>query len=270
MKKKSFMLRIFVCTVVLCIFGLLFSIITSMVGNPISASIATKKISAYVEETYPEENFTIPKARYNFKDGSYGSFVQSQSSEDTKFGVSVREGNIEDSYVYEVANKFTTYRRLEDALDDAVEVMVAKGFPYETRLVSASMKESEKDAAQVLTLDMPFDLHNIPLPIELTVWTSSEIINYDIIAQRMLELKALMEQQDIAIDRYSLTLEHLYHEENGELIPEIFDSMGVHEFPAEQLVDSPDLPRILEEYEKDRELEGNKEKEAEIQSITSP
>ncbi|BCJ93827.1 hypothetical protein acsn021_13960 [Anaerocolumna cellulosilytica] len=261
MKKKNIFLRILAAATGLMIIFLLLMILNSMVGNPISAYIATNKIRTYITEAYPAENLIIDKASYNFKDNSYGCVVHSSTSEDTIFFVSVRYGKINDDYPYEVANKYTTLRRLEDALDKEVEAIIKDGFPYQMRLFGAKIIE---DDVQNLTLDMPYNIKELPGSIEVIVWTCAEKPSYDIMAQRMLELKNLMEHYDIPVERYSLSLEYPYHEEDGQLIPDMFDSLTVNEFPAEQLIDSSDLPRLLEEYAVKKETEGEKVKEAEI------
>ena len=261
MKKKSLFLRILAAGTGLVIILLLFSVLNGTVGNPISAYLATNKIRTYVADTYAEDNLIVDQATYNFKDSSYGSLVHSPTSEDTIFRVSMRKGRIEDDYPYEVANKFTTLRRLEDALNEEVEAIIKEGYPYEMRLIGAKMPDKE---SQDLTLDMAYDIQELSGPIEVIVWTSTDKPSYDIMAQRMIELKKLMEQKELPIDRYSISLEYPYHEENGELMPDIFDSLTVDGFPAEQLVDNTDLPRILEEYALEKEKEGDTVKEAEM------
>ncbi|MDF2513144.1 MAG: hypothetical protein K0S04_3010 [Herbinix sp.] len=259
-KKKSFFLRILAVVIGLLVIFLILTVLNGTVGNPITAYLATNKIRTYVAETYSEDNLIVNRATYNFKDSSYGSIVHSPTSEDTIFRVSMRNGRIEDDYPYEVANKFTTLRRLEDALNKEVEAVIKEGFPYQMRLIGAKMPDME---SQVLTLDMPYHIQKLPSPIEVIVWTSVDKPSYDIMAQRMLELRKLMEQNDLPIGIYSIRLEYPYHEENGQLMPDNFESLAVDGFPAEQLIERPDLPRILEEYAVEKEREGNKVKEAE-------
>jgi hypothetical protein len=265
MKNKKLLAQIVAGAVGLCITGFLLSVLNGMFGNPLSAALARNKIRAYVAENYAEENFQVPQATYNFKDQSYMTIIQSETSADTRFSVSVLDdGEIYDSYEFDVIEKFNTFRRLEEALDDAVEDLIRAEFPYETRLILASMKDNNPNMFNSLLLDMPFDLYNLPLPVEVVVWTSAEQPDYEVAAQRMLELKALMEANQVAVSTYSLSLEYPYHEENGELRPEIFDSISINDFPAEQLTDSPDLPAILEKHQQAWEIEGNKEKQAEM------
>lgn len=268
MKKKSVILRLLAATMGIVVVILLLMVINSLYGNPISATIATKKIHSYIAKTYPDNNFIVDKATYNFKFSRYGSIVHSPTSEDTIFSVYERNGRIEDYYAYEVANKFTTYRRIEDALDQEVETIIKEEFPYPMRLIGAKMFDVP-DAEQYFTLDMPYDIQELPLPIEVLIWTSADEPSYEILAERLLELKSLMERHEIPVEYYSMNLEYPYHEEeNGELRPDIFDSLSVNRFPVAELDDRPDLPVLLEEHVKAYEAEGEKEKEAEIENAS--
>ena len=180
---------------------------------------------------------------------------------DTTFRVSISNGSIEDGYFYVVENKSNTLVRLEDNLNNQVEDIIKKKFPCQMRVFGAKLVDVDK---QKLTLDMPYHVQELPGIIEVTVWTSTEKPDYDKLAQRMLELKKLLEDNDISGDQYSMTLEYPYHEENGELIPDNFDSLSVSGFPTEELVDRPDLPHILEAYAAEKEAEDNQIKEAEM------
>ncbi len=264
MKKKFPLIRIIAVFSCLALCYIIFGLINSFYGNPVSATIATNKIHTYIAKTYPENNFIIEKATYNFKDSSYSSIVHSPTSEDTIFRVYEQNGRIEDDYAYEVANNFTTYRRLEDALDKEVETIIKKEYPYQMRLIGAKMPDVP-DSEQYFTLDMPYHIQELPLPIEVLVWTGTDKPSYEIMAERLLELKSLMEKYKIPVEYYSMNLEYPYHEENGELKPDIFDSLSINQFPVSELVDRPDLPKLLEEHVTAIEAEWDKEKEAEIE-----
>jgi hypothetical protein len=265
MQKKKIWLGVLTGVVGLCLVAFLFTTLNGFFGNPVSAGLATNKIRAYVAENYAEEDFQVPQATYNFKFGSYNASIQSGTSPDTHFSIEVlHSGKIYDSYSSDVIGRFNTLRRLETALNTVVEELIKKDYPHPTRLILATMKGSDVSMAQDLTLDMPFDVHNLPLPVELVVWTSADQPSYEIAAQRMLALKALMKTQGVDVSSYSLNLEYPYHTENGELRPDNFDSLSIQAFPADRLTDSPDLPQLLEAHQKARDLEGNKEKQAEI------
>lgn len=267
MKKKFSLIRIIAVFSSLALCFIIFFFINSLYGNPVSATFATNRIHTYIAKTYPENNFIIEKATYNFKNSSYVSIVHSPTSEDTIFRVYDRNGRIEDDYAYEVANKLTTYRRIEDDLDEEVETIIKEGYPYPMRLIGGKMIDVP-DIEQYFTLDMPYHIQVLPLPIEVLVWTSTDKPSYEILAERLLELKSLMEQYKIPVEYYSMSLEYPYHEENGELRPDIFDSLSVERFPVAVLVDRPDLPKLLEEHVVAFEAEGAKEKESEIEKAS--
>lgn len=268
MKKKKG-LRILAFVLAAGLIALIAWIYTSFNGNFISAMIATSKIRAYVSEQYPAEDFQVPRASYNFKDGSYSSFIQSEKSEDTNFYVSVRGDELYDSYPNMVSNRFNTLTRLEKELDDLVEEIIKNEFPYDSRLVLATMSgHSEEEMKQKLTLDMAFDAKKLPLSGELTVWCSTDDFSYETAAKRLLEMKALMMKHGIDVSTYSLRLEHVYHEENGEKTPEdMSEDLNVSDVPAELLTESGDLPTLLQEHQKQWEeemerLKNNGEQEA--------
>lgn len=258
---KTFLSRILSIVIgILCLF-LLFTLWNGLFGNPVSAWIDTGKIRTYVAKTYPYEDFIVNKASYDMKDSCYSANVYSPTSMDTIFHVSISKGSIRDDYSYVIENKSNTLLRLEDHLNNQVQDIIKKEFPYQMRVFGAKLVDV---TPQKLTLDMPYLVQELPGIIEVTVWTSTEKPDYDILAQRMLELKKLLEDNDIPADRYSMNLEYPYHNENGELIPDNFDNLSVSGFPSEKLVDSSDLPRILKDYSVEKEEQSNQIKEAEM------
>jgi len=110
MKNKKLLVQIVAGAVGLCIIGFLLSALNGIFGNPLSAALARNKIRVYVAENYAEENFQVPRATYNFKDQSYMTIIQSETSADTRFSISVlRDGEIYDSYEFDVTEKFNTF-----------------------------------------------------------------------------------------------------------------------------------------------------------------
>lgn len=119
MKKKTVVIM---AACIALLIGFPVSLIASSIyGNPISAALATSKIRSYVKETYPELDLVVPKAKYNFKLSEYKSHVRSKTSGDTHFDIGWSRRGINDSYEHEIANNFTTFRRLRDEFNDAVE-----------------------------------------------------------------------------------------------------------------------------------------------------
>ena len=248
MKKKITEMRILIA--ILLILGIgIFSIVNSFCGNPIYAFIATAKIQEYVEMNYQHINAQIEPVSFSFKNGgSYSALVRSQDSIDTVFRVRWYNGDhrLDDDYQSEVANLMTTLRRIDDDLDATVERILATQFPYETRLVGCRHKP-DLQLEECLVRDMRLDIKNPPIPIELVVWCSAESPDYIVLAERMLELRDIMETNDIPVAYYSVSVEYPYVMEENNLEPIQWDSVAVHDFPAKRLNEA-DLPAVLEEY----------------------
>ncbi|WFR56483.1 hypothetical protein QA584_23165 [Anaerocolumna sp. AGMB13025] len=205
MKQKSILKFIAGITAFILIFFLLI-LYNGFMGNPLSAKLADNKIKAYVDKTYPDLDLTLSETKYNFTDSSYYSKAQSNTSPDTTFMISYGRGRITDDYSYEVANCFTTYRRLSDAFTKDVEGILSQEFPYKTTIVLADYGKDEFDLNK-LKLDMPYDITTPPLPASLCVYCTSKELTYEVLGERLLQLHAIMEKHKIPIKTYSLALE---------------------------------------------------------------
>lgn len=247
MEKKITGMRILV--VILLFLGIgIFFIANSLYGNPISAMIAKAKIKEYVEMNYPSVDAKIEQVSFSFKNGgSYSALVRSQDSIDTVFRVWWYNGDrMGDDYQSEVANLMTTLRRIDDDLNREVEKIITAQFPYQTRLVGCRHKPVLQ-LEECLVRDMSLDIKNPPAPIELVVWCSAESPDYVVLADRMLELRDIVDANDIPVEYYSVSVEYPYVMKGNNLEPIQWDSVGVHDFPAERLSEA-NLPAILEEY----------------------
>lgn len=230
-------------------------------GNPISALIATRNITAYVKETYPGANFSVENAHYNFKTGGYSCFVTSPISEDTAFSIDYGGGKIWDRYESEVGNRFSTYRRLDGELDGLVEKIVQEQFPHKVNLVIGTLEAGE-DMSNDLTLDMPFDRYHLPLPVEVTLWVDTEDISYDQAARLLLELDGIFQREKLAVARYSIRLSDVveYDKNGNPVYDHQREEVNIYDFPAARLA-AENLPQVLEEHRIQWEKEADAWKE---------
>lgn len=259
--KKNLVLRIIAAIAAFAIIAFLFSLFNSFMGNPISSANATSKIKKYVKENYPDQDFEISSAKYNFKDASYFSIVQSKTSQDTHFTVNYSRGRIFDEYEFYVENRYTTYDRLQKELSKVVEDIINKEFPYKTSILYADLGKGEEEMKS-LTLDMELDIHNPPVTTGLTIYILNEDTSYEFLCARLLELDQIMEQHDIPIDIYNVVVEQpIPGEEKSD--PKGSDN-HLYDFPAE-LIDADNLIEVIREHQKKWEEEGYKEKEAEME-----
>jgi hypothetical protein len=250
MKKNKF-ITILTSLFILAFLGYIAYCINAFTGNPISKAIATSKIRSYVNKTYSTLDLMVPEAKYNFKDSSYYSIVKSETSEDTHFSISYGNGRINDSYEYEIGNKYTTYSRLSNELDKTIEDILAKDFLYKTDMVLADFT-AKLENYDKLTLDMPLDITNLPLPAQLSVYIYSDEINFDILAARMLEVRDIMKSHNIKIDIYSIILEDPDQEARKTGVGQ--ETLYLYDFPADKIKEDG-LADILKVYKEQKDKE---------------
>lgn len=253
--KKNIIPRILIILSVLTIAGLIFSFVNSFYGNPISAAIATSKIKSYVKDTYPDMDLEVPDATYNFKFDEYHSWVKSRISIDTCFEVSWSNGRINDSYEYDVENRGMTYRRLQTELDNTIEGIIKKEFPYETSIMFADFAEKEGNP-ESMELDMALDIKNPPIPVKLTTYILTDEVNDENLCARLLELSDIMKEHEISVSFYDVVLQEPMPE--GEKAAPDGQSLYLYDFPADKLSE-PDLIGLIKEHQKEWEEKYNKE-----------
>jgi len=224
-------IRYLVAAIVILFFlGFVFYFVNLFTGNPVSAFIASHKIRDYVAVTYPALDLELSEVKYSFTNSTYGCHAQSKKSEDTKFYIGYSHGRVSDDYEYEVANHFTTYRRLSKDFNDMVTEIIEKEYPHKTTLIISDLIGD----TQQLTPDTPLNLNNMPLQLSLTVHILSEVRNEDRMAAILLELHRLMLSKDIKIDQYTLCLDEPVPEESK---PGSGNKLYLDDFPAKNITD---------------------------------
>lgn len=263
-KKRPRWARVLAGVAALALLGALLWLYTAFNGFPPCKWATTWRVRSYIAQAYPQTDYQVEGAFYNFKQGDYGCHVTSPSSPDTAFTVYAAYGGLgplRDCYHDYVTSGMNTLNRLEQELHAAVEEIVAQGFEYPTRLVLCTMVYGASEPQLPLVVDMPFDLQALPGPAALTVWTSCQEPTWQEAARRLLLLKALMEEQGIWVEQYSLSLEYPYDQEG---MPITFEG-GIHVFdvPAQLLTDTPSLPQQLQQHALEWEAQHDKEKQPE-------
>lgn len=239
--------------------ALLLLFVNAWVGNPISKMLAKQGAVKYVEEKYSDLNLEMGKVYYNFKFGTYGVFVQSSKSKDTAFSIHMDGyGNVKrDDYEYEVANNFTTWRRLSEELDKKAVEIIGRALEYDFEHISIRFAEQNDDdkGLMKLSLDMELDIYNPPLPLEAYVNIYSEDVSYNKIAEVAKSVEDVMSKQGVPVSQYSVRLipeENKPEKENmsGSWV----NSISVSNFPAEMMAED-NLPQTMEQFENTRIVE---------------
>lgn len=208
----------------------MFCFINSFTGNPVSAFIAYGKIKDYADVNYSAMDLELSEVKYNFINSAYGCHVQSRKSEDTKFYIGYSHGKVSDDYEYEVANHFTTYRRLSEDFNDMITNIIEKEYPHETTLIIGDLLGD----TQQLTQDVPLNLKDMTLQLSLNVSVLSENQSDEHLAALLLELHQLLLSKDITIDQYTIRLEEPMPEESK---PGSGNNLYLVDFPAKYITD---------------------------------
>ena len=222
--------------------------------------VAANKIKTYVKETYGSMDLELSEVAYNFKIGGYYAIASSKTSEDTHFEVTYVKGNVSDYYKYDVPTMWNTFQRLDEEYRNKVEPIIADNMPYQFDMIIGGLDKEGSYGDGKLSLDIAFDLGNMPLSQYVTVYVYAENLSWDNVAKMALELDALLMANGFTIDQYDVILEKPAGEEDKPK-----ESLGVYEFPR-KLLSSDNLPKVMEEHQRKWELEGEKIKNEEKNS----
>lgn len=225
-------------------------------GNPISKSLAKKAAVQYVNEKYSQLNLDIGEPSYNFKFSAYGVKVQSKTSKDTVFTIHVDgSGNVkDDDYQYEVANNFTTWRRLGEELDAKAKGIIGSKLDYDFDLASIRFVEESKGKQELLKLqrDMKLDIQNPSLPLEAYAVIFTDDVSYNKIAEVAKAIETTLKNQSVPISQYSVRLIPMSDKPGKEdMAVSWVNSLSVSSFPVD-LMSEANLPKVMEQFEKDR------------------
>ncbi|MBE6072032.1 MAG: hypothetical protein E7208_08755 [Clostridium butyricum] len=249
-KKTNSYLLIFVFIIIL------FLIVNSFVGNPVSKILSERSVEEYVKENYKNMNLEFEHADYNSKFGTYNVIVKSKDSKDTIFTVNTDKlGNIKfDDYEYEVANNFTTYRRLSSELNKKADEIIEGNMDYDFEFASFEFIEdnNSNESLKKLKRDMELDIYNPPIPLEARVGIFTDDITWKKISKVVLRLKTVIEDKGIPVEKYSVILIPTSNKpEDGSGGASWVNSLSVDQFPAEML-DEDNLSQVLEKFGEDK------------------
>ena len=243
--KNNKPLRILAGFVGLALIIFLLIVTMSFTGNPISKLLATRAADKYVEDNYSDLNLRRQETAFEFKRGDYIVKYYKKNSQDIHFGIETNYlGKVTiDGYENGVLGKWNTLVRLNDELDRYAERVIRDNLDYDFDMVFAEAfgNATEEEVASKLQTDMLFDFGDLPLDNNLTIYIYEENRTWGRLAQVILEVDEVMEENNIDISHYSIILEE--PREDGDPAGH---SLGVYEFPREDL-DSENLAQDLED-----------------------
>lgn len=241
---------------------LILLVTNAFTGNPISRALAQRAVERHVEQQYAGLDLeVVRKAQYSFKFGEYTAYVQSRTSPDTGFSIYCGSGGniLRDDYDSYVRSGWNTMQRISSEYASAVETLIHSQLDWEQDMVIAQLNEDGSYPLSSLQLDMNYDIFSGEIPGSVTVYLYARELTWKSVAEAAVELDRLLEKNQLAAQEYTVVLKPLTakEEQKGECL-------GVYNFPRE-LLQSDNLPKVMEEQYRRWEEESAREKELEMQ-----
>lgn len=237
---------------------LLLLFVNAWVGNPVSNLLAKQAAQKYIDVNYSNLDLEIQSSSYNFKFGAYLVFVQSPLSQDTAFSIYANSYGkvLRDDYKYEVANNFTTFRRLDAQMRKIAEELICRRLDYDFEYTSFQFTKDDHNLMK-LERDMKLDISHPPLPLVADVVLYSEDLSYSKVAEVAKALETILKEESIPVSQYSIRLLPLANKpEKAEQGASWVNSLSLSDFPAERMAED-NLPQVMEQFEADRVAELN-------------
>lgn len=249
----------------------------SLVGNPVSKSLAQKAAEKRIAEKYADTDFVLEEVNYSFKDGGYYAHVHSPSSVDSDFSMGFNHwGEFRwDSYEDRVVHKENTarrvemeYRKLAEEVLSQLEAYDPEGIQYGTLEFSRREALENGDclpytmAYEDLELDRVYDVGAMGAQCgRLIFYIDTDDITPAHAAGLMLEIRRVCDQAGLGFRGLDLVLQEPLPEEGPRQGPRI----NVENFPYEDIYEEGLEERIMKAHtqleQKYAELDQQKEAE---------
>jgi hypothetical protein len=214
MKKKA---KIISKIVFIIIIGVILFFINAFEGNPISRFLADRSAKTYIEETYPDMEFS--KSSYSVKTGKYHVLIKSPISIDTHFGISISPvGEIyNDSYEEKVLSKWNTYTRIDREYMNIVDTIFdSDDFIYESDMSFGRLILKEEDIEE-LEIDKIYDMKELGrMSGDIVLEIEDKEINAKRASEVLLSIKDIFDKQDVLFYTIYFSLEEPRMEEEKD------------------------------------------------------
>ena len=180
-------------------------ILMEIFGSPWGASGAQKAAQAYVEQTYPEQEFQVDKAAYSLSVHGYEARVEHAQKEDVFFTVTVKDGQIvSDSYQADVREKGNTVRRLEEDYAQMVQQRLEEADLSVSVRVAVHLERTSLEQVQ---LGMAFSLEDTLQYSLMLEGSTADMPTLDQASQLLGEVYRQMEAAGYEFSFYGVQME---------------------------------------------------------------
>lgn len=260
MKKKVF--KIIALILALVLIGFLCWFANGLMGNPLSKLLATKTAEEYIRQTYPESDFYMERIAFSFKDSCYHAFIQSPTSVDTHFSLTIDMlGKLRLDTYDTVANGWNTYQRLEEDYRALTDTLIdSPDFPYGTDIGYGSLEMNylvamnDPNITDIpdyalaiddLIVDRQYDIRELGRQCgHLILYVEDNTITAQRSAQIMLDIRSLFDESGIPFRAMTFVL-HPPKPEDGPY-PE--EEVRVEHFLYEDIYEEGMTQRVQEAH----------------------
>lgn len=218
--------------------GLLF-FANELVGNPVSYFLVKHNAEKYVAENYADEGYVLESVNYNWKVGSYYTYISKPGSEDNRFFVSYGINGKKGSDNYKISDQISgnvrtrlemRYRELVNSVlespsypyssDFSFGKLIFEPYDYEGRL------DEEYDYALPKSILVPDGLYDITelgaKAGKLTIYVDAEgEETLQKTAETLLEINSLMERGGVTF--YAIDFRYGFYRLNHFLRSDIYE-----------------------------------------------
>jgi len=287
-KKKALKITAFIVAAALTV-GLAF-FANALVGNPVSKYLAKSAAQKHLEANYVDKDYCIERVMYDFKSTCYHAFIESPSSPDSSFSLTIGfDGSIKwDNYEERVKGRFNTSERINNEYREAVDkVFDSQTFPYNAHIAFGDIEFVEDvnlDQPYVpdyairmskLELDGYYDIGEIGKQAgELVVYINDDEISTKRMSEILLGIKDVMNKAGVEFQVIDCVLEPAKGENGYEGGYDVEERVEVMAFPCADIYEKDMKKRVDEANEKAKahhafqDMEKQKEIDAYEQALT--
>lgn len=183
-------------------------------GNPISRIMASKAAENHLAENYSDRDFFIETINYSFKDGNYYAHIESPSSIDSNFAVSISlSGKVKgDSYSSSVLDGWNTYRRI----GEEYRLIVDKVFTPDNFSISSNIAYGKfyKINKSDLELDKKYDIKELAKKSgKIVFYAEDDLVTFEKASELLIIIKEAFDKADVPFYIIDFVLEKPLTEE---------------------------------------------------------
>lgn len=221
--KNNRIKRVLPAIVSLLFFVVIVFFANAFFGNPVSKIMAEKSAENYIAEVYPDTDYEIEGAGFDFKSTNYNVHIISPSSPDSSFTLmyNMMGKLIYDSYEYRVLERGNTVDRIWKMYREMTDnIFEGKLLSFEPDIafgeIEFTPRQYRKDVmydyaliSDELELDMDYDIKALAAKAgHLTVYVYDKVVTTEHLSVMLLELRRVFDEAGVPFYAVDFVIEY--------------------------------------------------------------